>query len=191
MSTEIEASKSIVFVSPGEKLGVIEEFFAGDGTYVEDGYIYSSITGQLLLNNDRRELHIHLATRQPLIPRVANIVIGEVVSTQEKILTLEILQIDKVQLLESFTGIMHISDVSKGYVKTMNDAFKVGDIVRAKVISTQNREFHLSTRDDNLGVIHAVCVYCGGPLFQQRNNLRCSKCDRVDRRKMTDDYGKN
>jgi len=73
----------------------------------------------------------------------------------------------------------------------MSDAFKVGDIVRAKIISTQNREFHLSTREYNLGVIQATCVFCGGSLIQQRNNLRCSQCSRIDRRKITVDYGKS
>ncbi len=188
MSKKIQQHRSGIFVSPGQKLGVIEEFIPGIGTYVEAGNIYSLMIGQLLLDKNRRELHIHSVARQPLIPRVDDTVIGEVISTQEKILTLRILQIGDKQLSDSFNGIMHISDVSQGYVKTMSDAFKVGDIVRAKVISTQNRETHLSTRDEKLGVIQAICVNCGGPLVRQRNNLRCTRCNRIDKRKISDDY---
>jgi len=187
MAKEVER-KSEVFVTPGEKLGVIEEYIPGKGTYVEEGRIYSSIVGQLLINRAKREVHIQPKTRQPLIPREGNIVVGEVTNVQEKNLTMSILQIGDVQLATSFTGVMHISDVSEGYVKTMNDAFKVGDVVRAKVISTKNREVHLSTQDGRLGVVQAFCVYCGAPLAHQRNRLRCVRCGEIDKRKTANDY---
>lgn len=178
-----------MFVSPGEKLGVIEEFVPGSGTYVEDGNIYSSIIGQVLVDRSRRELLIQPKTRQPLIPRVDDVVIGEVTSLQDKTLMLKITQIGSKSLPDSFIGIMHISDVGSGYVKTMNDVFKIGDVVRARVISTKNREFHLSTQSDRLGVIQAVCAHCGASLIYQRNSLRCVRCNRVDKRKLATDYG--
>ena len=37
--------KSGLFVVPGDRLGVIEEFTSGPGTYIEDGIIHSKITG--------------------------------------------------------------------------------------------------------------------------------------------------
>jgi len=191
MSKETEIYRSDILVLPGEKLGVIEEFIPGDGTYVEDGNIYSSITGQLSINTARREVHILPRAHQPLIPREGDIVTGEVTNVQEKTLTLRILQIGDAQLSTFFTGVMHISDVSHGYVKTMEDAFKAGDIVRARVISTKNREVHLSTQNGKLGVIQAFCVHCGNPLIPQRNRLRCVRCNKIHDRKMTVDYGKD
>ena len=40
-------------------------------------------------------------------------------------LTVKITQIENHPLSDPFIGIMHISDVSQGYVKVMNDAYKV------------------------------------------------------------------
>ena len=40
--------KSGRFISPGERLGVIEEFLPGQGTFIENGVIYASIVGMLL-----------------------------------------------------------------------------------------------------------------------------------------------
>lgn len=178
-----------VFVSPGEKLGVIEEYIPGKGTYVENGNIYSSITGELYRDLARREIHINPKTHQLLIPRQGDIVVGKVKNVQEKNLILDILQIGNTQLPNAFTGIMHISDVSSIYIKTTNDAFKVGDIVLAKVISTKNREFHLSTRSAKMGVIQAFCVECGNLLVRQKKHLRCARCNKLDKRKIAEDYG--
>ena len=187
--SEIRQFRRGRFISPGDKIGVIEEYVPGNGTYVEDGYIFSSIIGEILLDKEKHEISIVPNSRTPLIPKQDDIVICEVISVQEKTSTLKIIQINNTSLSTPFYGIIHVSDISSVYVKTSFDAIKVGDIVRAKVISTKNREFHLSTRNDELGVLQAFCVYCGGPLILQRNHLNCSKCSRMDKRKITVDYG--
>lgn len=175
-------------VLPGERLGVIEEFVPGRGTYVEDGNIYSAVTGQLQVDRAKREIHVKSLTHQPLLPKVGDVVIGKVTNVSEKTMMMRIVQIGDKWLSTSFTGMMHISDSSPSYVKTMDDAFKVGDVVRAKVISTKNREFHLSTQSDNLGVIVAACTRCGAPLTFSRGRLRCGVCNYFDRRKLASDY---
>lgn len=182
--------KGNIFVTPGDLLGVIEEYIPGKGTYVEDGKIYSFIAGNLIVDKVKREAQVKPLTRQPLIPKEGDEIIGEVTNVQEKNLTLRIVQIDNKQSESSFIGVMHISDVSQGYVKTMNDAFKVGDVIRAKVTSIKNRENHLSTQDDKFGVIQAVCIYCGAPMVSQRNrSLKCPQCGEISKRKTANDYG--
>ena len=42
-------------VLPGDRLGVIEEFIPGSGTYEEEGVIFSSIQGQINLDMEKRE----------------------------------------------------------------------------------------------------------------------------------------
>jgi len=182
--------KAGAFVYPGEQLGVIEEFLAGSGTYIENGGIFSSGTGRLRLDLDRKEISVMPQTHIPRIPRVGSVIVGQVVAASEKSATIKIEQIDDMKLETSFTGIMHVSDVSRTYVKNLTDVFKLGDFVRAKVISTKNREFHLATREDMLGVIKAMCVICGQALTPQRNGLRCPNCGDIERRKTAADYGK-
>jgi len=182
--------KSGEFVYPGKRLGVIEEFLSGSGTYVEDGGIYASTTGELSLDPRRREVSVIPRTRQPVIPKVGSTIVGPIISVTDKTSSIKIEQIDGKGLDNAFTGIMHVSDVSRGYVKSMTDAIKVGDVVRAKVISTKNREFHLSIRDDMFGVTEAVCTFCGHGLTLWRNVLRCSDCGDTTRRKIASDYGK-
>ena len=187
MAKKTQQLRSGRFVSPGERLGVIEEFMPGRGIYVDEGALYSSITGHIVFDIAKRELHIESRTRQPLIPKEGDVIIGKVTSIQDKTLTGKIIQIRDIQLSTLFTGIMHISDVSRGYVRTMNDAFKTGDFIRARVISTKNREFHLTTRDNELGVLQAFCSNCGAILAR----MRCTRCNKINKRKMVDVSGRS
>lgn len=183
----IDDRRSGKFVTPGEKLGVIEEFVPGPGTYVEDGSIYSLVTGHLILDTTKREISIHSNIRKSPLPKRGDTVVGQAINVQDRNLVLKISQINE-RVSPAFNGVMHVSDVSRNYIKTMFDAFKGGDMIRAKVISTANREFHLSTVDDNLGVVEAFCSQCGHSLILQKNQLRCPCCKRIERRKTASDY---
>ena len=178
------------FVVPGEKLGVIEEFMPGPGTYVHNGTIYSKITGRTLVDVLSKKVSVYPVVHTAPVPRVGSIVIGQVYNVQSKIAIIRIWRIGKKLLSGFFSGILHISDVSRGYVEHMNDVYKTGDIVRAKVISEKNRAYHLSTAEKNLGVIYAFCSGCGHLLNLERGRLKCPRCGNIEKRKVASDYGR-
>jgi exosome complex component CSL4 len=180
----VEERKSGIFVSPGDPVGVIEEFLQGRGVYEEDGTLYSLTTGRLVVDLRQKEITVRRMVRTPLIPKRGDIARGTVTSVQDRTMMMKITQIDETPLNTSFTGVMHISDVSRRYIKTMRDAFKPGDVIQARVISTVNREYHLSTQSDTMGVLSAVCSRCGGELQRQDNRFRCTLCNRLERRKV-------
>ena len=182
-------NKNGKFVTPGDRLGVIEEFLPGSGTYVDNGDIYSLTTGQIVMDMPKREVSVRPLVQVPLTLKKGDIVIGHVATVQDRNSTVRIIQVNG-KAVSAFTGIMHVSDVSKSYIKTMFDAFKVGDIIRAKVISTANRESHLSTQDDDLGVIQSFCSYCGHQLILMNGQLQCSHCRRTERRKIAKNHEK-
>ena len=183
--------KSGKFVVPGDQLGVIEEFMPGEGTYTEDGVIHSKVTGHTLLDTLNRKVSVYPLIRGVNVPKVGSIVAGQVSDVQSKSATLRITQIGQKLLSGNFTGILHISDVSPGYVEIMYDVCKPGDIMRAKVISTTNRSHHLSTSEKNLGVIYSFCSHCGHVLTLGGRGLLCPKCGKFEKRKIASDYGKD
>jgi len=189
MSNIFERYKKGTLTLPGEKLGVIEEFSAGDGTYVENGNIYSSIIGKLHLNEGKRELSICSEGHRLPLPKINDVILGEITSVQDRNLSLKIVQIRDVSIPEPLTGIMHISDAGRGYVRKMTDVYQLGDVIRAKVISLKNREIHLSTQNSDLGVIKGFCVKCGSSLPSDQKNLTCVKCGMLNKRKLAIDYG--
>ncbi|HDI11961.1 MAG TPA: RNA-binding protein [Candidatus Bathyarchaeota archaeon] len=178
------------FVIPGEKLGVIEEFMPGPGTYVYNGTIYSKITGRTLVDVLSKKVSVYPVVHTAPVPRVGSIVVGQVYNVQSKISIIRIWRIGKKLLSGFFSGILHISDVSRGYIEHMHDAYKTGDIVRAKVISEKNRAYHLSTAEKNLGAIFAFCSNCGHLLRLERGRLKCPRCGNIEKRKIASDYGR-
>ena len=69
-------------------------------------------------------------------------------------------------------------------------AVKLGDVVRAKVISTMNAMIHLSIGEPHLGVIASLCSVCGRPLVMMDGRAHCNYCGNVEDRKFADDYGR-
>ena len=177
------------FVVPGNRLGVIEEFMPGPGTYVEHGTIYSKITGRALLDMLNKKVSVYPLGHAVSVPRIGSTVIGQVSDVRNKNAVLRILSIGKRSLSGFFTGILHISDVSQGYIETMYGVCKPSDLMRAKVVSDMNRTYHLSTEDKNLGVIYAFCSRCGHLLQLSREKMRCPECGKVEMRKAAQDYG--
>jgi exosome complex component CSL4 len=189
MSLKSPEQKTGRLVVPGERLGVIEEFIPDAGTYVKDGVIYSKIIGRALLDLLNKRVSVYPLTNGELIPKVSSTIVGQIGNAQSDNVLVRILKIENKRLSGEFGGILHISDVSDRYIDSMNDVCKPGDIVRAKVISSKNRIFHLSTNDKNLGIVYAFCSRCGTLLEPQRYELHCPKCGNVENRKIAPDYG--
>ncbi|UCC33604.1 MAG: exosome complex RNA-binding protein Csl4 [Candidatus Bathyarchaeota archaeon] len=182
--------KSGQFVVPGRRLGVIEEFMAGSGTFVEHGAIYSKTTGRTLIDMLNKKVSVYPLVHGVNTPKVGSTVIGQVSDVRNKNAGVRILIIGKRPLSGFFTGILHVSNVSPTYIETMYSVCKPGDLIRAKVISCLNRANHLSTEDKSLGVIYAFCSRCGHLLQLGRADMRCPKCANVEPRKVAQDYGK-
>jgi exosome complex component CSL4 len=183
--------RSGAFVTPGDRLGVIEEFSPGTGTYVEQGIIYSKITGRSLMDMLNKEVSVYPIIHSAVVPRSGSIVVGQVSQVQNQVANVTITMIGKKSLSGKFTGVLHISDASPAYEESMFDVCKTGDVIRAKVISETNRIYHLSTAVDRmLGVIYAFCSNCGHTLQWRRSRMRCPNCGRIEKRKVASDYGK-
>lgn len=182
--------KSGLFVVPGTQLGVIEEFTPGSGTYVEDGTIHSQVTGCTLLDMLNRQVSVYPLVPTANVPQVGDIVTCLVLEVRSKNAILRIFKIGDKMLSGFFTGLLHISGVSHGYVDNMFNVCKVGDIMTAKVISTKNRSFFLSTADKDLGVLQSLCSICGSLLEPKNRGLSCSNCGNFEGRKLSPNYGK-
>ncbi len=191
MSLKSPEQKSGRLVVPGERLGVIEEFIPDSGTYVKDGVIYSKVIGRALVDLQNRRVSVYPLAKDELVPKASSIVVGQIGNAQSDNVLVKIFKLSNKKLSGEFSGILHVSDVSDRYVDMMSDVVKPGDIVKAKVISSKNRVYHLSTNDKNLGIMYAFCSRCGNLLEQQRyDELRCPKCGNIEKRKITPDYGK-
>lgn len=177
-------------VLPGDRLGVVEEFLPGVGTYEDDGTIYSNFTGTAKIDNKNKRVTVTQTTRVPELPKEGTTVIASVIHTQDKMAIIGIWKIDGKSLQIPFTSILHISSSSPRYERSMSDVCKAGDILRARVIDMTNRIPQLTTAGRGLGVVKAFCSKCGGVLDLENKKLQCVSCGNVERRRLAEDYGK-
>ncbi|MDI9619911.1 MAG: exosome complex RNA-binding protein Csl4 [Candidatus Nezhaarchaeota archaeon] len=164
-------------VTPGESLGIIEEFLPGEGTYLDDDNIKSLYFGVAVLDIEERKVHVRPLGRERLLPVKGDIVIGEVNSVKRDTATIVIKKIENKDawLKPSFHGMLHISQVSDKFVESLSSAIRVTDIVRAKIINNKV-PYQLSMKDKELGVILAFCVNCQNPMVLKDRKLYCPQC---------------
>ena len=190
MSDKLKVKRGQDLVTPGDRLGVIEEFQAGRGTYTEKGVIYSRTLGKVVIDLKRKRISVQPKTRVPPIPRKGSIIIGEVQQVQDKMATVKVLSINCEKLNRPYTAIIHVSYAVRGFLKSLHDAFRPGDLIKASIIGVENLPYQLTTASRNLGVIKAYCTRCGGSLTYRKNRkiLECEKCGKTERRKVSEEY---
>ena len=176
------------FVVPGEKLGVVEEFEPGRGTVEVGGVVYSSQTGVASTDPKRHIVSVKTATAQVVVPEEGSTIIGIVEKVQEKMAIINMIVVDGKKMELPFTGMLHVSNSSPRFERTMWDVVKPNDIIRAKVIDTSQRIAKLTSVGRDLGVTKAYCSKCGNELVLSGHILRCSVCRNVERRRLAEDF---
>lgn len=174
------------FVVPGSKIGVIEEFIAGQGTYEINGVIYSQRIGDARTDSKYRTVSIRPKI-SPIYPLEGGEIIGVVEVVQEKLAVIKIIKIGNSVLSKPFTGFLHISASSPQYAKNMREICKPMDRIRAKIISTSGGIIRLMTSDHNLGVLKTFCSNCGYQISLKRTVLKCERCKNIEKRKLARD----
>ncbi|MFO8019147.1 MAG: exosome complex RNA-binding protein Csl4 [Promethearchaeia archaeon] len=180
-------------VTTGDFLGVVEEFLPDEkSTYIQDGNIYATKTGKVLIDQKSRKLKVKTFQedeRKTL--RIGDTIIGTIVFLRKYSVGLNIFSInDKVQFNSPYFANIHISAVSNQYVEKIRDVFQKTDIIRAKVIKEDCGEYDLSTVGKNYGILHADCSICGDTLQKIGfNKLKCPSCGNIETRKLSGDYG--
>lgn len=181
-------------VLPGDYLGVIEEFLPGDGVREENGELYATRAGKVRIDSDKMEISVEPVTDVPPLPRVGDVVIGRVVEVKPQAVIVQIISIegrenDREIATSKLAGI-HISEIKEGFVEDITKEFKIGDVIRARVIANEKSPIQLSTKGPDLGVVYALCSRCRTPLIRRGDKLICPRCGNVETRKLSSLYRK-
>jgi len=180
-------SELIQPVLPGDKIGVIEQYLPGAGTYETGGTIYANFTGNARIDLKNKRVTVVPTTRVALLPKEGTTVIASVIHATDKMATVNIWKINDTIIQNPFTAMLHISSSSPRYERNMADVCKSGDIIRGRVIEI-NRIPQLTTAGRGLGVIKAFCSKCGAVLEFKNRRLQCPSCGNVERRRLAEDY---
>jgi exosome complex component CSL4 len=175
-------------VIPGEKLGVIEQYLPGEGTYLNSsGVVVSNFLGEAISQNRKIAVKPVREVRYPL--SVGDIVIAIIWSSERSQFLAKILALFKPKelLLKSPMSAIILKKTPE------NRAALPGDFVLAKVESCMGGDIYLTrSGSTELGVISAMCRKCNVKLNRVGYTLVCNKCQQVYLdRKISDHYGLN
>ena len=179
------------YVMPGDDVCVIEEFMPGIGTYEDRGIVKAALIGITQVNMNSRTVSIKPLTKELRLPSRNDVVIGIVVLVKDEYSLVKILTDSSgVKYQTPFTAILHISQVSNKFVRSLYDVVRVGDLVKAKVLN-DFIPYNLTIKEPKLGVVMAFCGKCGQVLKPKDNELlTCPICGNSEKRKVSIDYGK-
>jgi exosome complex component CSL4 len=167
-----EKDKPIIL--PGDKISSIEEYIPGEGTFEENGNIYAGIGGLLRIDHKNRKVDIQnfKLTRHSL--KNGYKVIGIVKNIIRNIAEIEITYIEDSRTETKLTAYLPIK-IGKN---RENFPLKIGDYIRAKVISVSNFPL-LSIRDKETGIIYSECNKCGKEFYLSKDEkiLICKECN--------------
>lgn len=177
-------------VFPGDEVAVEEEYMASDGTFAQDGKVYAAQFGQLVLDEEEYTAKV-ITPNPPNVLKVGDIVYATIAGIRNTMATVDVVATDhsKRQVGGETYGTIHVSKISPDYTDDVSNEFRVGDLVRARVIDV-SPSLQLTTKDPHLGVVKSLCGTCKTEFKKSgKNKLRCEKCNYSLPRKLADDYG--
>ncbi|GJJ70590.1 exosome complex component CSL4 [Entomortierella parvispora] len=177
-------------VVPGQRLGHIQEYTAGPGTYSHQDFLYASVVGLKHVSRTSASelpvMTVHRENSQSAMPGMEAIVICKVVRVNPRFAAVNIMVVNGIPCSDDFQGVIRVQDVratEKDKVKIYN-SFRPGDIVRAQVISLGDaRSYFLSTAANELGVIFGTSVAGGSLVPISWQEMQCTKTKAIELRK--------
>jgi exosome complex component CSL4 len=184
--------KSGDIVVPGDQLCVIEELMPSYGTYEKEGIVYAAAPGTVSMDLKDRSISVVSpdGTMKLALPIAGDILMGKVVLAFDQRAEVSIVRRNDKDIHSGILGELHISNVTRRYVKSMLDVLKNNDIIRAVATNTHEIPVKLSLVGQEFGVIFANCSKCGNPLtLTTHNNMFCLRCENRETREVAKDYG--
>jgi exosome complex component CSL4 len=178
-------------ILPGDQIASIEEFEAGKYAYVSDGTIRSTSVGTKIYDFKKRIAKIE-KINTPMLPRIGDILVGYIEMLFGSMISVRILYINEKKSFSGFSAIAstRISTPGRERDRRSRIIFRVGDIIRGRVISLLNSSIHITIDEKEFGVIYTLCFNCGGGTVSVNNKtIKCIECGINEDRKLTIDYG--
>ncbi|HET7147849.1 MAG TPA: exosome complex RNA-binding protein Csl4 [Candidatus Nitrosopolaris sp.] len=178
-------------ILPGDQIASIEEFEAGKYAYVSDGIIRSTSVGTKIYDFKKRIAKIE-KINSPMLPRIGDVLVGYIEMLFGSMMSVRILYINEKKSISGFSAIAstRISTPGRDRDRRGRIVFRVGDIIKGRVISLLNSSIHITIEEKEFGVIYTLCFNCGGGTVRVNSKtLKCVECGINEDRKLTVDYG--
>lgn len=178
-------------LEPGTPLAYSEELLPGQNTYDDGTQIRAAVYGVQHVDPETMAVSVRPAGKGVATIERGDIVVGQVTYIKpEALASVKILAVrgkEGRSLLQTLEGTLHVSKIDARYIKFVDEEYRGGDLIRAKVISLKGGP-QLATDKPDLGCIKAWSSD-GVPLVRDGNRLKDPETGQVHHRKLASDYG--
>jgi len=148
--------KELVF--PGSFLSTEEEFLAGANTYIDSsGSIFSDSVGVKEVDEKNREIKVKEKLKEVKMLERGCTVYGVISNVREQIAMVELKFATKdgyEHRINNSFGILPVFNVSDRYIESLENEFKIGDIIKANVANVTTFNVELETKSStDFGVV--------------------------------------
>ena len=181
-------------VFPGEYIAEIEEFQAGNNTFILDGTIRSSVLGKKEYDFKRRAIKIDPINSQEF-PKIGDVVMGFVEMLFGSMISVKLFSLNNKMYTAGLSAIASARmGNSKGwnrdrYNRKAKSIYRIGDIVRGQITSLMNSSIHMAVDGTNFGLLYSLCLNCGGDTVKIDNGVKCIECSTYEEKRVANDYG--
>lgn len=185
---ELTENKEKKRVLPGEPVAASEEYMAGFGTYEDDGTIYASAIGSLVLNDHDKKANLRF-DNPPNAVWIGDTVFCGITDVRASMVIGNVISLEGSNrgITGETAATIHVSKLSNKYVEDASREYRKTDLVRAEVIQAKP-SIQLTTAKPHLGVVFARCGFCREPLDRKDRQLFCRHCEKSESRKLAKDY---
>lgn len=180
------------FVYPGSFLGYEEEFLAGENAYGDDGgNVNADSIGLKQTDEGNHEAKVLKATRNIKIVKKGCYVLGIVSAIRQNNALIQLkegIDEDAHYIIHDGNASLAVFNISTTYIKSIDEMFRVGDILKAKVLDVTPYGIELETKDPECGVVKAYGVQSRKPLHLIDGVLRDPATGATETRKISSDY---
>eukprot|EP01116_Phalansterium_solitarium_P011380 TRINITY_DN27039_c0_g1_i1.p1 TRINITY_DN27039_c0_g1~~TRINITY_DN27039_c0_g1_i1.p1 ORF type:complete len:211 (-),score=21.92 TRINITY_DN27039_c0_g1_i1:98-730(-) len=172
MAEAMDIIKEKKYTTPGQRLGHVEDFVPGSGTYVRGHHIYASVVGEKQVEQISDDVQLAdgvkkvpylsvIKEKDPVVvPEQHSVVTARITKVNPRFASALILCVGPIAVKEPFQGMIRLQDVRQSTEPVeMYKCYRPGDIIKAEVISLGDaRSYFLSTAKNELGVIFCKSV---------------------------------
>ena len=169
---------------PGDKIGIIEEYESGKNTF-EDGHnVRATVIGTVEIDKTSRISQVQNIPTSG-IPEVDDVVIGTVAAVMSSMIAVSINYVNNIRTKSNVECICQTRHFRRKNIALVND------IVALRITAHKNGTIHASINEPEFGVLFTKCKKCGGSVIPMRDAIKCTECNWIDERKLSNNFGKN
>ncbi|KAL1450253.1 hypothetical protein WDU94_002691 [Cyamophila willieti] len=151
---------------PGQRICQLDsDIVGGRGTYVRQGYLYSTLAGTVSINKhieDNKEvslIEVSSYKQEVIVPSPGDVVTARITAVQQHLCKAQIISVGDNVLSRQLRAILRRENVRATEIDRieMYKCYRPGDIVLARVLPLKElHSYQLSTAENELGVVIAL-----------------------------------